>query len=228
VNRVASRYCKRRIVGTFFPSTTAHFGRISMRTYLIAAFVALVPTASLAAEYDVDPGHSSASFTVRHMMITNLRGELSGIKGSASWTRPDLADAKIEVTIDANSIDTHLAPRDKHLKSPDFLDVAEHPTLGFKSTRISKHGDKISIAGELTLRGVTRAVTFEGTAPTAEVKDPFGNTRIGASATAKISRKDFGMTWNKAVETGGFVVGDEVTIEITLELLKHGDKKAQR
>jgi polyisoprenoid-binding protein YceI len=199
-----------------------------MRTFMIAAFLTALPAAAHATDYEIDPGHSGASFTVKHMMIGNVRGDLSGVKGVASWTRPDLSDAKLEVTIDPSTVDTHNAPRDKHLKSPDFLDVATYPTLSFKSTRVVKQGDKVKIIGDLTMHGVTRPVTFEASAPSQEVKDPWGNTRVASTATTKINRKDYGLNWNKALEAGGVVVGEEVTIEVNLELLKKGDKKAAR
>jgi len=200
----------------------------SMRTFLIAALLLAAPAVAHAADYEIDPGHSGASFTVKHMMISNVRGDLSGLKGVASWNKPDLSDAKVEVAIDASTIETHNAVRDKHLKSPDFFDVAKYPTLTFKSTKVVKSGDKLAITGELTMHGVTRPVTFEASAPTKEVKDPWGNTRVASTATAKINRKDYGLSWNKTLEAGGVVVGEEVTIELDLELLKKGDKKAER
>jgi polyisoprenoid-binding protein YceI len=162
------------------------------------------------------------------MMISNVRGELSGLKGVVSWSKPDLSDAKIDVTIDVATIDTHEAKRDEHLKSPDFFDVAKFPTLTFKSNKVTKSGDKVKIAGDLTMHGVTKPVTFEATAPSKEVKDPWGNTRVAASATTKVNRKDFGLNWNKALEAGGVLVGEEVAIEVNLELVKKADKKAER
>jgi polyisoprenoid-binding protein YceI len=199
-----------------------------MRTFLLVALIASLPAAARAADFDLDPGHSGASFVVRHMMIGNVRGDVSGLKGVASWTRPDFSDAKIEVTIDAGTIDTRNPVRDKDLKGPLFFDLARFPTLSFKSTKIVKQGDKMAITGELTMHGVTRPVTFAASLPSQEVKDPFGNTRVAATATAKINRRDYGLTWNKALEAGGVVVGDEVTIEVNLELIKKGEKKAQR
>jgi polyisoprenoid-binding protein YceI len=200
-----------------------------MRTLAIALFIAAAPAVAHAADYDIDPSHSAASFTVKHMMISNVRGELSGLKGTVSWTKPDFSDAKIDVTIDATTIDTREPNRDKHLKSPDFFDVAKFPTLSFKSTKVTKQGDKVKIAGDLTMHGVTKPVTFEGTAPTKEMKDPWGNVRVAATATTKVNRKDYGLNWNKALEAGGVLVGDEVTIEISLELIKKAEqKKAER
>jgi polyisoprenoid-binding protein YceI len=191
-----------------------------MSIFTIVPVIAALPVAAHAAQYDIDPGHSSASFSVRHLMISNVRGDLSGLKGVASWSKPDLSDAKIEVTIDASTIDTRNPARDKDLKSPTFFDVAQYPTLSFKSTRIVKHGDNLTISGDLTIHGVTRPVSFAGAAPSPELKDPFGNTRVGATVTTKINRKDYGLTWNKALETGGVVVGEEVAIEVNIELIK--------
>jgi polyisoprenoid-binding protein YceI len=199
-----------------------------MRTLAIAAFLAAVPAVAHAADYEIDPSHSAAAFTVKHMMISNVRGELSGLKGEVSWSKPDFSDAKVDVTIDVNTIDTREPNRDKHLKSPDFFDVAKFPTLTFKSTKVVKAGDKVKISGDLTLHGVTKPVTFEATAPSKEMKDPWGNTRVASTAITKINRKDYGLNWNKALEAGGVLVGDEVSIEVNLELVKKADKKAER
>jgi polyisoprenoid-binding protein YceI len=199
-----------------------------MRTLAIAVLLAAAPSAARAADYDIDSAHSGASFTVKHMMISTVRGELSGLKGVVSWTKPDFSDAKIDVTIDAGTISTHEPDRDKHLKSPDFFDVAKFPTLTFKSTKVVKQGDKVKISGDLTLHGVTKPVTFDAAAPSKEIKDPWGNTRVASTATTKINRKDYGLNWNKALEAGGVLVGEEVTIEVNLELVKKADKKAER
>jgi polyisoprenoid-binding protein YceI len=127
----------------------------------------------------------------------------------------------VEATIDAASIDTRDAQRDAHLKSPDFLDVEKFPTLAFKSTSVKRAGDgELKVAGELTIHGVTRNVVFDVEGPTAPGKDPWGNTRIGLSATTKINRKDFGLTWNAALETGGILVGDDVTLTLDVQFLK--------
>lgn len=202
-----------------------------MRTLAIAALLAAVPAVAHAADYDIDGSHSGASFTVKHMMISNVRGDLSGLKGVVSWSKPDFSDAKIDVTIDASTIDTREPKRDAHLKSPDFFDVAKFPTITFKSTKAVKAGDKVKITGDLTMHGVTKAVTFDAAAPSKEMKDPWGNTRVASTATTKVNRKDFGLNWNKALEAGGVLVGDDVTIEVTLEMIKKPEataKKAER
>jgi len=133
----------------------------------------------------------------------------------------DLADSHIEALIEASSIETRDAQRDAHLKSADFLDVEKFPTLPFKSTRISLVRDgELAVEGDLTIRGVTRKVLFSVEGPTPPMKDPWGNTRVAVSATTKINRKDFGLTWNAALETGGILVGDEVTITLDVEFVK--------
>jgi polyisoprenoid-binding protein YceI len=199
-----------------------------MRTLAIAALLAAVPAVAHAADYEIDSSHSAAAFTVKHMMISNVRGELSGLKGTVSWAKPDFSDAKIDVTIDVSTIDTREPNRDKHLKSPDFFDVAKYPTLTFKSTKVVKSGDKVKITGDLTLHGVTKSVTFDAAAPSKEMKDPWGNVRVASAATTKINRKDYGLNWNKALEAGGVLVGDEVSIEVNLELVKKAAEKAER
>jgi len=133
----------------------------------------------------------------------------------------DITKSKVDVTIDAASIDTANAKRDEHLRSPDFFDVAKYPTLKFVSTKVAKAGEgRLKVTGNLTIHGVTKEVVLDVEGPSPAVKDPWGNTKSGASATTKINRKDFGLTWNKALETGGMVVGEEVLITLEVELLK--------
>jgi len=167
--------------------------------------------------YQIDPAHSSAHFSVRHMMITNVRGEFTKVSGKIIWDPENPAQSSIEASIDATSINTREPDRDMHLKSPDFLDVEKYPTLQFQSTQIKPKDGELEVTGELTLHGATNRVVLEVEGPTAEVRDPWGNVRIGASATTKINRKDFGLTWNSTLETGGLLVGEEVKITIELE-----------
>jgi polyisoprenoid-binding protein YceI len=201
-----------------------------LRKLAFAAALIATPALAHAAEWDIDPSHSSVSFTVKHLMVSNVRGEFSKVKGSATWEKPDFSDAKVEVVIDAGSIDTREAKRDAHLKSPDFFDVQKFPTLTFKSKRVEKGKEKghLTLVGDLTMHGVTKEVAFDVTGPTAEQKTPWGTTSVGADAKAKINRKDFGLGWNKALETGGVVVGEDVNIEIGLELSKTAPLKAQK
>jgi polyisoprenoid-binding protein YceI len=171
--------------------------------------------------WNIDPIHSVAEFKVKHMMISNVKGQFSGISGMLSRDEVDVTNSRVEVTIDAASINTRDAQRDGHLKSADFFDVEKFPTLSFKSTRIQNAGEgELKVSGDLTIHGVTRNVVFEVEGPTAPGKDPWGNTRIGVSATTKINRKDFGLTWNAALETGGILVGDDVTLTLDVQFVK--------
>jgi polyisoprenoid-binding protein YceI len=169
----------------------------------------------------IDPAHSVAEFKVKHMMISNVKGQFSGVSGTLERHEGDVTKSKVEVTIDAASVNTRDAQRDAHLKSADFFEVEKFPTLFFKSTRIiPKNQDEHAVEGELTIHGVTHTVRFAVEGPTPPAKDPWGNTRIGVSATTKINRKDFGLTWNTALETGGILVGEEVTITLDLQFVK--------
>jgi polyisoprenoid-binding protein YceI len=171
--------------------------------------------------WNIDPAHTSAEFKVKHMMIANVKGHFSKISGALTLDESDLANSRVETTIGAASIETRDEQRDAHLKSPDFFDVEKFPTLHFKSTDISIIDEgELSVEGDLTIREVTRKVRFEVEGPTPPTKDPWGNTRVAISASAKINRKDFGLTWNAALETGGILVGDEVTITLEAEFVK--------
>ena len=169
----------------------------------------------------IDPAHSAAEFKVKHMMISNVKGQFTGVSGTLERHEGDVTKSKVEVTIDAASVNTRDSQRDAHLKSADFFDVEKFPTLSFKSTRvIPKNHDEVALEGELTIHGVTHPVRLAVEGPTAAAKDPWGNTRIGASATTKINRRDFGLTWNTALEAGGILVGEEVTITLDLQFVK--------
>ncbi len=171
--------------------------------------------------YTIDPAHSSAQFVVRHMMITNVRGGFSSVKGTVEFDSANPTDSSVDVVIDANTIKTMDEQRDAHLKSADFLDTEKYPTITFKSTKIAVGGDgEASVSGDLTIHGVTKPVTLKVEGPTPEGKDPWGNIRIGASATTKIKRSDFGLTWNAALETGGIMVADELKIELDVQMIK--------
>lgn len=171
--------------------------------------------------WNIDPAHSSAEFKVKHMMISHVKGNFSRITGLLVHDESDPTRSRVESTIDASSIETREPQRDAHLKSEDFLHVEKFPTLSFKSTDIQVVGDgELKVRGDLTIRGVTRKVTFAVEGPTPPAKDPWGNTRIAVSATTKINRKDFGLTWNAALETGGILVGDDVTITLDIEFVK--------
>ena len=169
----------------------------------------------------VDASHSNASFSVRHMMITNVRGEFQKLEGAVTWDPSNPEATKIEASADVASVNTRDAQRDGHLKSPDFFDAEKFPKLTFKSKSVKARGkDELSVTGDLTIHGVTKEVVFEVEGPSAPSSDPFGNTRIGATASAKIKRDEFGLVWNAALEAGGVLVGNDVKITIDLSLIK--------
>jgi len=171
--------------------------------------------------WTIDPAHTTAEFKVRHMMITNVKGQFKPVTGVLTLDESDITKSHIEASIAAASINTREPDRDTHLKSADFFDVEKFPTLTFASTRLQRAGDgELEVEGDLTIHGVTRKVTFAVEGPTPPAKDPWGKTRIGWSATTKINRKDFGLTWNAALETGGILVGDDVTLTLDVEAMK--------
>jgi polyisoprenoid-binding protein YceI len=171
--------------------------------------------------YKVDPAHSSAQFTVRHMMVTNVRGSFSGVEGTVVHDPDSPADSQVDVVINATTVNTCEPQRDAHLKSADFLDVEKYPTMTFKSKQVTPAGEgELKVVGDLTLHGVTKEVVLDVEGPTAETKDPWGNIRIGASGTTKIKRSEFGLTWNAVLEAGGFLVGDELKIALDVSLIR--------
>jgi polyisoprenoid-binding protein YceI len=171
--------------------------------------------------WNIDPVHSVAEFKVKHMMISNVKGQFTGVSGALSLDEADPANSKIEATIDAASVNTRDAQRDAHLKSADFFDVENFSTLGFRSTSVTRSsGGELLVEGDLTIHGVTRNVQFAVEGPTAPGKDPWGNTRVGISAMTKINRKDYGLTWNAALETGGILVGEDVTITLDVQFIR--------
>jgi polyisoprenoid-binding protein YceI len=171
--------------------------------------------------WNIDPAHSAAEFKVKHMMISNVKGQFAKVTGTLTLDESDLSRSRVEALIEAASLETRDAQRDAHLKSADFLDVEKFPSLSFQSTGISQVKDgELAIEGDLTIRGVTRKAVFYAEGPTLPAKDPWGNTRVGVSASTRISRKDFGLTWNAALESGGFLVGDDVTITLDVQFIK--------
>ena len=169
--------------------------------------------------WNIDPAHSAAEFKVRHMMIANVKGHFSKVSGELNLDESNIANSSVQASIEAASIETRDDQRDAHLKSADFFDVEKYPLISFKSDKITQNGE-LSVEGDLTIRGVTRRVTFDLDGPTPPTKDPWGNTRIAISGSTKINRKDFGLTWNAALETGGILVGDEVTINLDVQFVK--------
>jgi polyisoprenoid-binding protein YceI len=168
--------------------------------------------------YAIDPAHTSAAFVVRHMMISKVRGHFNSVAGTIELPPEGNVPLRLEATIDVASIDTREPQRDAHLKSADFLDAETYPQISFRSLRIEGTEDSFRIHGDLTIHGTTHEVvldaTFEGAA-----NDPYGNKRVGYEAVTKINRKDFGLSWNQALETGGALIGDEVRIELTVEAI---------
>ena len=189
-------------------------------TTTVAAFALFtLPGLAFASAWDIDTAHSAAQFSVRHLAVSNVRGEFGKITGTLQLDDKDITKSTVEATIDVTSINTREEKRDQHLKSPDFFDVAKFPTITFKSKKVAKEGsDRLKVTGDLTIHGVTKEVVLQVDGPAKPIKDPWGNTKTGVTATTKINRKDFGLTWNKALETGGLVVGDEVSITLDVEL----------
>ena len=192
------------------------FVAASLATALTAAPALAAPTT-----WEIDPAHSAATFSVKHMMVSTVRGEFGKLSGMITVEGGDWKTAKVEATVDATTINTREPKRDTHLKSADFFDVAKYPTLTFKSTKVDVGGAGYKLYGDLTIRGVTKPIVFDVQPPSKEWKGLMGKMVVGTSATAKLNRKDFGLNWNRPLEAaGGMLVGDEVTITLDLELVK--------
>jgi polyisoprenoid-binding protein YceI len=171
--------------------------------------------------YTIDPAHSSAQFTIRHMMITNVRGSFSGVTGTITYDPANPSEFSLDATIDATTLNTMDPNRDAHVKGADFLDVAQYPTITFKSDKVEVTGEaEHKVHGALTIHGVTKEVVLTVDGPSEEAKDPWGNLRVGASAETKIKRSDFGLTWSAALETGGVLLGDDLKIALDVSLIK--------
>ena len=193
------------------------------KSILLLIVTLLLTSVSIAAttNWNIDPTHSSASFKVKHMMISDVRGSFRDLQGTIAIDESNLANSQVEIMIVATSIDTGIKKRDDHLRSADFFDVAKYPNLIFSSKQIRniKNGE-FELVGNLTLHGVTKEVVLNVAGPTVEAKDPWGNIRRAAQATTKINRKDFGLGWNAALETGGVLVGEEIQIELDIQFIK--------
>lgn len=192
------------------------------RSAPLAAVFALLagPLSAQAPAWQIDSAHSAAQFAVTHMMVSTVRGQFNKLAGTVNWDGKAFESASVDIVIDATSIDTREPKRDDHLRSADFFDVAKFPTITFKSTRIDPAGEgKLRMTGDMTIRGVTRPVVFEVSGPTPAIKDTGGNARVGASATTTVKRKDFGLLWNRTLDSGGVVVGDEVNVTVDIELV---------
>lgn len=179
-----------------------------------------VPAPAAAARYALDPTHTNVTFSVRHLMISNVRGEFRAVSGAVTFDPLQPAATTMSITVEVASIHTRDEQRDAHLRSADFFDVEKYPSITFVSKRAISAPDGLELVGDLTIHGTTREVKLAVEDISPERSDPWGNVRIGATAKTRIRRSDFGMTWNTALEAGGFVVGDEIKIEIDGELIK--------
>ncbi|HEY3997995.1 MAG TPA: YceI family protein [Candidatus Xenobia bacterium] len=203
-----------------------------MRKTLAAALSAIVLLAGAASaqpavraqdqpsNWTIDPNHTAATFNVVHLGLSHVEGHFTKVSGTGYWNGEDYQDARLDVTIDVSSVDTRVERRDADLKSPNFFDVAQYPTMVFKSRRLRKKGNgHVEVLGDLTIHGVTRPVLLD-TVLTGPVKDPWGNTRIGAHATTSVNRKDFGLLWNHTLDNGTAVVSDNVDITLDAEIFQ--------
>jgi polyisoprenoid-binding protein YceI len=171
--------------------------------------------------WEIDPAHSSANFSIRHMMIAKVHGGFTRLSGALRLDRGDLGKSSVEAIIDASSIDTREPKRDEHLKSADFFDIQNYPSIVFKSKRVKQaDGSEFQVVGDLTMHGVTREIVLEVEGLDSEMKDPWGQIKLGASAKTKVKRKDFGLNWNAALEAGGVLVGDDVTITLDIQFVR--------
>lgn len=187
------------------------------------ALLALLTTASsaFAATYDVDPSHTRVGFSVTHMMVSTVRGEFGVVSGTVEWDPANVAATKVNATVGVNSVDTRDPKRDEHLRSADFFDIAKFADMTLKSKSVKNiTPEGFDLVGDLTIRGITKEVTFKVKTLPGDRKDPWGNMKTGTRATATINRQDFGMKWNTAIDGGGYIVGDEVTIELDIELAR--------
>jgi polyisoprenoid-binding protein YceI len=201
--------------------------RSALNLTITCIFALTALSSANATTWEIDPVHTSVQFSVRHMTITNVRGEFTKVSGKILSEGKDPGRVKIEATIDASSIDTRAPKRDKHLKSADFFDVEHYPTIVFKSKKVEPAAPgKWKLTGDLTIRGVTKEVALDIEGPSEEIKDPHGNIRIGAHATTTINRKDFGLRWNMMLEGGGLLVGDNVAITIDVEAVRQAESPA--
>jgi polyisoprenoid-binding protein YceI len=201
------------------PLSKTSFAKLALGAAL--AGVLAFPASAATTTWQIDPAHTAAGFAVKHLMISTVRGQFKGISGAVTWDDQDISKSSIDVTIDATTVDTSEPMRDKDLKSEKFFDVAKYPTITFKSKKIENvSAGKLKVTGDLTIHGVTKEVVLDVEGPSNPVKDPWGNTRVAASATTKVNRQDYGVKWNASIDGGGVVVGDDVNVTIDLEMIK--------
>ncbi|HWR01530.1 MAG TPA: YceI family protein [Chlorobaculum sp.] len=190
-------------------------------TTLAVGLTLLLPAIASASTWTIDADHSSVGFKVKHLMVSNVRGTFEKYRGVVELDDKDITKSKVDVTIDPSSINTNVQKRDEHLRSADFFDVAKYPTMTFVSRKWSRvEKGALKVTGDLTIHGITREVVLNVAPFSQESKDPWGNTRVGTSAGTTINRKDFGLAWNKSLETGGVLVGEEVDIVLEVEMIK--------
>jgi polyisoprenoid-binding protein YceI len=204
-------------------------GHLLTRVISIMALAATLslPAGAATSTWQIDPNHSAAQFAVRHLAISTVRGAFTKVNGTIQLDDKDMSRSSVEVTIDADSVDTRVPNRDKDLRSDHFFDVQKYPTITFKSTKVElAEPGKLKVTGDLTIHGVTKPVVLDVEGPTAAVKDPWGNQRAAANATTKINRQDYGVKWNATMDGGGLVVGDDVAITIDLEMVQKPAAKA--
>ena len=202
-----------------------HLSRIAVTAGLAA--VLSLPAGAATSEWKIDPQHSSAQFSVRHMAISTVRGAFSKVTGTILLDDSDITKSAVDVTIDASTVDTREPDRDKDLRSDKFFDVAHYPSITFKSKRVQQVATgKLKVTGDLTIHGTTKEVVLDVEGPTAPVKDPWGNVRAAVTATTKVNRQDFGVKWNATLDNGGVVVGDDVNITIDVEMIKQAPPKS--
>ena len=194
---------------------------LTFKRLFIITLMLMIPHLALAASWKIDPAHTTVEFKIRHLMISWVKGVFTNVEGTVIINESDQARSSVNIQIETASINTNNKKRDDHLRSPEFFDVATYPVMTFVSKKVViANGQPVEIVGDLTIRDVTREVTLEVEDFSQVVTDPWGNTRRGATASTKINRKDYGLTWSKTLETGGVVVGDEVRISLEVEMIK--------
>jgi len=206
-----------------------NMGHYLSRIAVTVGFAAVLslPAGAATSDWKIDPQHSSAQFSVRHMAISTVRGAFSKVTGTILLDDNDITKSTVDVTIDASTVDTREPDRDKDLRSDKFFDVAHYPSITFKSKRVQQVATgKLKVTGDLTIRGTTKEVVLDVEGPTASVKDPWGNVRAAVTATTKVNRQDFGVKWNATLDNGGVVVGDDVNITIDVEMIKQAPGKS--
>jgi polyisoprenoid-binding protein YceI len=195
--------------------------RVLHALLVIVAAALACPGSAVAQTWLIDPAHTLSGFTVRHLMVTNVRGSFDTTRGSIEYAPGDPNSIKADIVVETRTVNTRNQKRDDHLRTDDFFNAEKFPSITFRSKRVENvRAGGFDLVGDLTIRDVTREVVLKVDGPTAPVKDPQGNRRVGASASTSIRRKDFGVSWNRAIEAGGVVVGDEVKIEIDVQAVE--------